>query len=64
MLFRSHRLEREQQVLGALAAGARTTAELRERIYPELDPRLRGAAEIQITAHLAKLIEEGRVQWP
>jgi glyoxylase-like metal-dependent hydrolase (beta-lactamase superfamily II) len=60
----AHRLEREQQVLGALAAGARTTAELRERIYPELDPRLRGAAEIQITAHLTKLIEEGRVQWP
>ena len=60
----AHRLEREQQVVDALAAGARTTAELRERIYPELDPRLRGAAEIQITAHLAKLIEEGRVQWP
>jgi len=60
----AHRMEREQQVVAALAAGARTTAELRERIYPDLDPRLRSAAEIQITAHLTKLIEEGRVQWP
>jgi glyoxylase-like metal-dependent hydrolase (beta-lactamase superfamily II) len=60
----AHRLERERQVVDALAAGARSVAQLRERIYPELDPRLHGAAEIQITAHLNKLIEEGRVQWP
>jgi len=60
----AHRLEREQQVLDAMAAGARTVAQMREHIYPDLDPRLQGAAEIQITAHLTKLIEEGRVQWP
>jgi glyoxylase-like metal-dependent hydrolase (beta-lactamase superfamily II) len=60
----AHRLERERQVVDALAAGARTVSQLREQIYPDLDPRLRGAAEIQITAHLEKLIEEGRVQWP
>jgi hypothetical protein len=33
---------------------------MRKRIYPELDPRLHGAAEIQITAHLIKLVDEGR----
>lgn len=60
----AHRLQREQQVVDALASGAATLVQLRERIYPELDPRLYGAAEIQITAHLTKLIEEGRVQWP
>jgi glyoxylase-like metal-dependent hydrolase (beta-lactamase superfamily II) len=60
----AHRLEREQQVVDALGAGAKTVVQMRERIYPELDPRLHGAAEIQITAHLTKLIEEGRVQWP
>jgi glyoxylase-like metal-dependent hydrolase (beta-lactamase superfamily II) len=57
----AHRLERERQVLDALAGGARTVQELRRIIYPELDPRLTGAAEIQITAHLIKLSEEGRV---
>lgn len=57
----AHRLEREQQVLDSLAAGATSAASIRERIYPDLDPRLRGAAEIQINAHLAKLKDEGRI---
>ena len=56
----AHRMQRERQVLDAIAAGAKTTAEMRARIYPDLDPRLAGAAEIQIDAHLAKLREEGR----
>ena len=34
---------------------------MRQRIYPDLDPRLHGAAEIQIAAHLIKLVEDGRV---
>ena len=54
----AHRLQREQQVLDALAAGARTVTEMREKIYPDLDPRLHGAAEIQIRAHLIKIEEE------
>ena len=57
----AHRLQREQQVLDAIAAGARTVKEMRKRIYPDLNWRLRPAAEIQIKAHLAKLREEGRV---
>ena len=55
----AHRLERERQVIEALRTGAKTTAEIREAIYPDLDPRLARAAEIQITAHLEKLKEEG-----
>jgi glyoxylase-like metal-dependent hydrolase (beta-lactamase superfamily II) len=54
----AHRLEREQQVLDAIAAGATTAAEMRARIYPELDARLHAAAEIQIEAHLIKLRED------
>jgi glyoxylase-like metal-dependent hydrolase (beta-lactamase superfamily II) len=57
----AHRLERERQVIEALAAGATTVEEMRARIYPDLDPRLHGAAEIQITAHQIKLQEEGAV---
>ena len=56
----AHRLQRERQVAEAMAAGLTTAAEMRARIYPELDPRLHGAAEIQIEAHLVKLREEGR----
>ena len=58
----AHRLERERQVLDALAAGATSAAEMRALIYPDLDPRLHRAAEIQIEAHLIKLREEGRVR--
>jgi glyoxylase-like metal-dependent hydrolase (beta-lactamase superfamily II) len=57
----AHRLQREQQILDALAAGAKTIPEIRSRIYTQLDRRLHGAAEIQIEAHLVKLREEGRM---
>jgi len=58
----AHRLEREQQVLDAIAAGANSVDEMRRRIYPDLDERLHRAAEIQLTAHLIKLREEGRAR--
>jgi glyoxylase-like metal-dependent hydrolase (beta-lactamase superfamily II) len=58
----THRLEREQQVLDSIAAGSISPAAMRERIYPDLDPRLHGAAETQISAHLIKLRDEGRVE--
>lgn len=56
-----HRREREAQVVAALAGGPADPAEIRARVYPELDPRLHRAAEGSIRAHLAKLVVEGRV---
>ena len=56
----AHRLERERQVLEAIAAGDTSVEAMRRRIYPDLDERLHGAAEIQLEAHLIKLREEGR----
>lgn len=55
----AHRLERERQVREAVEQGATSVAEMRKRIYPDLDVRLHRAAEIQIEAHLIKLREEG-----
>lgn len=55
----AHRMDRERQVIAALRGGARTIPELREVVYPDLDPRLRRAAEVQIQAHLNKLKAEG-----
>lgn len=57
----AHRLDREQQVIAATAAGAQTIPELRRKIYPDLDRRLEQAAEVQLLAHLIKLVEEGRI---
>jgi glyoxylase-like metal-dependent hydrolase (beta-lactamase superfamily II) len=55
----AHRLERETQVLDSIAGGATSGAAIRQQIYPGLDPRLHAAAEIQIHAHVVKLVEDG-----
>jgi glyoxylase-like metal-dependent hydrolase (beta-lactamase superfamily II) len=57
----AHRLEREQQVLGALAAGAETPHAIRAVVYDDLDPQLYLAAEGSVLAHLSKLLADGRV---
>jgi glyoxylase-like metal-dependent hydrolase (beta-lactamase superfamily II) len=58
----AHRLEREQQVLDAVSAGAKTVEEIRRHVYTDLDERLHRAAENQVEAHLIKLREEGRLK--
>jgi glyoxylase-like metal-dependent hydrolase (beta-lactamase superfamily II) len=57
----AHRRMREQQVLTALAGGPRTPGEIAGIIYQGLDVRLHPAAEGQVQAHLAKLLQEGLV---
>lgn len=56
-----HRAEREEQVLSALHAGARTVDELLSRIYPDLQRALEGFARESVLAHLIKLESENRV---
>lgn len=60
--YLSHRLMRERQIVDALAGKTSTVAELRQEIYPELDPRLLHAAELQLEAHLERLLRRGRVE--
>jgi glyoxylase-like metal-dependent hydrolase (beta-lactamase superfamily II) len=55
----AHRLEREQQVVDALAAGLRTVNAIAESIYDGLDPRLMPAARENVRAHLEKLKADG-----
>lgn len=59
--YLAHRRRREQQVLELLADGPQTVQALVATIYPDLDPRLRAAAEGTVAAHLQKLVDEGRV---
>jgi glyoxylase-like metal-dependent hydrolase (beta-lactamase superfamily II) len=56
-----HRLEREQQVLDALAAGDRTIPEVVDRLYPDLIEELVVRARQSVHAHLRKLATDGRV---
>jgi len=48
----AHRRQRQAQVAAALAAGLHTADDIAARLYPELDPALRGAAAAQVQAHL------------
>jgi len=45
--------------VAALRAAPAAAAALVEQLYVPLDPRLRGAAEASVTAHLRKLAVEG-----
>ena len=57
----AHRLEREQQIIAALAAhGPLTVDDLAPHIYTEILPHLLPAGKATISMHLQKLIEEGR----
>jgi glyoxylase-like metal-dependent hydrolase (beta-lactamase superfamily II) len=60
--YLSHRREREQQVLAALAAGDTTAEAIVARVYVGLAPALTGMAGDSVTAHLHKLLREGRVR--
>lgn len=53
--YREHRLERLDQVRAAVAAGARTPAEVVRAVYTEIDEAVRPAAELSVAAQLAYL---------
>jgi len=62
--YRSHRLDRERQVLEALEQGPADAAELTRRVYAAevTGEELLRAAEMTLQAHLGKLVAEGRVR--
>ena len=55
-----HRMEREEQVLAALAAGLMLPVRITSRVYGPLSPELAAAAEDTVLAHLLKLHDDGR----
>jgi glyoxylase-like metal-dependent hydrolase (beta-lactamase superfamily II) len=61
----AHRLEREQKVLDAIAAGARSNEEILDCAWADAPidtvPVLRAAAAATLEAHLEKLRAEGRL---
>ncbi|HWA79602.1 MAG TPA: MBL fold metallo-hydrolase [Acetobacteraceae bacterium] len=57
-----HRKARENAVIAALETVPATVTDITARVYPGLDPRLQGAAERNMLAHLLKLAAEGRAR--
>jgi glyoxylase-like metal-dependent hydrolase (beta-lactamase superfamily II) len=60
--YLAHRLEREKTIEELLARGESRPADLVERVYGELGPEIRAAAQATIWAHLRKLGLEGRAR--
>lgn len=58
----THRLDRERQVLDAVAAGDHSTADIVSRLYVDLIEELVPRARQSVHAHLRKLAAEGRVE--
>jgi glyoxylase-like metal-dependent hydrolase (beta-lactamase superfamily II) len=56
--YLAHRRARLEQVRAAVAAGATTPSEVVDRIYTDVDPSLRAAAEWSVQAQLAYLNRE------
>jgi glyoxylase-like metal-dependent hydrolase (beta-lactamase superfamily II) len=58
-----HRDMRERQVLGVLeGGGAFTSWDIMLALYPDIDKRLRRAADNNVRSHLRQLEQEGRVK--
>jgi glyoxylase-like metal-dependent hydrolase (beta-lactamase superfamily II) len=62
--YLAHRLEREAQIIDAVAGGADTVGAIVERVYVGLDRTLYFAAAQNVGAHLRKLSDEERVLLP
>ena len=60
----AHRMEREQQVIGALEVLPRGVKipEIVQYIYTDVDPKLHAVAAWSVEAHLLKLEQEGMVE--
>jgi glyoxylase-like metal-dependent hydrolase (beta-lactamase superfamily II) len=61
--YLAHRLQRHEEVLEAVRAGAGGPDEIVERVYASVDPALHPLARRSVEAHLGLLTEEGRIAW-
>ena len=58
----AHRIMREEAIYNRVKAGDRSIEEIVKNIYADIDPRLHGAAGQSTRAHLAHLIERGKIR--
>ncbi len=59
--YRAHRLDRERQVVDAIASGLDTIPTMVAQMYADVDKRLHPAASRSVLAHLIKLEQDGKV---
>lgn len=59
--YLAHRMQREQEILDAIAGGATDVDAIVEIVYREVDQSLHPLAARSVAAHLRKLEQEGRI---
>jgi glyoxylase-like metal-dependent hydrolase (beta-lactamase superfamily II)/8-oxo-dGTP pyrophosphatase MutT (NUDIX family) len=57
----AHRRDREEQIVGAVAAGSRSLPQIVKAVYTDVPEAMHQLAELSVLAHLEKLEGEGRV---
>lgn len=61
-MYVKHRDMRERQILGVLEGGGAVSSwDIMLQLYPEIDKRLRRAADNNVRSHLRQLADEGRI---
>ncbi len=58
----AHRLDRENQIIAALQAGAQSIPEVVKIVYTDVPEAMHQLAELSVLAHLDKLVNEGKVE--
>jgi len=58
-----HRLERERQIIAAIAGGASTIGDIVDVVYAGIPAGLRGAAVHQVGVQISKLFDDGEVSF-
>ncbi len=62
-MYVNHRNMRENQILGVLdGGGAVSSWDIMLQLYPDIDKRLRRAADNNVRSHLKQLSDEGRIK--
>ncbi len=62
-MYVKHRDMRERQILGVLeGGGAISSWDIMLQLYPDIDKRLRRAADNNVRSHLKQLTDEGRIK--
>lgn len=59
--IRTHRLMRDAQIMGELRRGRGRIRDITATLYADIDPRLHGAAALNVLAHLIRLVKTGAV---
>ena len=59
--YLAHRRQRHEQIYQAIAAGSRTTSDVIEVVYADVDSSLHPLAARSVQAHLALLNDQGRI---